>query len=210
MNWKNLLTGSSTVFQDLLIRQLELTHEMTALLRDYVLIHGSGEEAGIKEKASDLEHEADDIRQALVDRLVQTFVTPFDREDINHLSCAIDDICDYSENTIKEISVYEIKPDIYVTDMVDNLHKSVGKLLEASRLLGQDNRGCNVASMEAKSLENKIEGIYRKAIAHLSNELDIPYMIKIREVYRHLSNAADRVDAVANIMNSIVIKKSFA
>jgi hypothetical protein len=32
-------------------------------------------------------------------------------------------------------------------------------------------------------------------------------MLKLREIYRHLSNAADRVDKAANVLGDIVVKK---
>jgi uncharacterized protein Yka (UPF0111/DUF47 family) len=34
------------------------------------------------------------------------------------------------------------------------------------------------------------------------------YMLKMREIYRHLSNAADRCDGAANIICNIVMKSS--
>jgi len=62
----------------------------------------------------------------------------------------------------------------------------------------------------AKALENRVEDIYREALADLfSSAADIEQMLKIfklREVYRHLSNAADRGDEAANVIANIVVK----
>ena len=53
---------------------------------------------------------------------------------------------------------------------------------------------------------------YREAVADLfSGPEDIHHvveMLKMREVYRHLSNAADRGDEAANIISDIVVKKA--
>jgi hypothetical protein len=54
--------------------------------------------------------------------------------------------------------------------------------------------------------------VYREAIAALfSGPEDVHHvveMLKLREVYRHLSNAADRGDEAANIISDIVVKKT--
>ena len=55
-----------------------------------------------------------------------------------------------------------------------------------------------------------MERVYREAIAELfSGPEDIHQimrMLKLREIYRHLSNCADRGDEAANVIHSIVVK----
>ena len=67
-------------------------------------------------------------------------------------------------------------------------------------------------AQRAKALENRVENVYREAIADLfSGPEDIHHvveMLKSREVYRHLSNAADRGDEAANVISDIVVKTS--
>jgi uncharacterized protein Yka (UPF0111/DUF47 family) len=62
----------------------------------------------------------------------------------------------------------------------------------------------------AKAIENKVEEVYREALAELfSGGEDIKHIYKVlkqREVYRHLSNAADRGDEAANVIADIVVK----
>ena len=62
----------------------------------------------------------------------------------------------------------------------------------------------------AKVLENQVESIYRQAIADLFKEPrsveDLVYLLKMREIYRHVSNAADRGDETANVIGDIVVK----
>jgi uncharacterized protein Yka (UPF0111/DUF47 family) len=65
-------------------------------------------------------------------------------------------------------------------------------------------------AQRAKALENRIEDIYREALADLfsdvSNLEQMLTILKLREVYRHLSNAADRGDEAANAIADIVVK----
>ena len=55
---------------------------------------------GQREKVKQVEQEADELRRILIEELNQTFVTPFDREDIFSLSRAIDDVMDYADRTV--------------------------------------------------------------------------------------------------------------
>ena len=67
-------------------------------------------------------------------------------------------------------------------------------------------------AQRAKALENRVESVYREALADLFSEATgndndaIVKILKQREVYRHLSNAADRGDEAANVIADIVVK----
>jgi hypothetical protein len=65
-------------------------------------------------------------------------------------------------------------------------------------------------AVRVKQLENQVEATYRQALAdlfHQPRDADhIVQMLKLRETYRHLSNAADRGDEAANILSDIVVK----
>ena len=62
----------------------------------------------------------------------------------------------------------------------------------------------------AKSLENQVESVYREALADMFQETDdvksLINKLKMREVYRHLSNAADQGDEAANVLADIILK----
>ena len=65
-------------------------------------------------------------------------------------------------------------------------------------------------AQRAKTLENRVETVYREALADLfdgpAGPKRVINILKMREVYRHLSNAADRGDEAANIISDIVVK----
>jgi uncharacterized protein Yka (UPF0111/DUF47 family) len=64
--------------------------------------------------------------------------------------------------------------------------------------------------MQWQSVENRVEQVYREALAdlfHDPKDLDeVMDILKLREIYRHLSNAADRGDQAANVIGDIVVK----
>lgn len=193
-------------FIELLTQQAKLTEEgMTALVAYF--------EKPTKRRAEvvdKLETEADEIRRILIDELNHTFVTPFDREDIHALSRAIDDMLDYAYTTVVEMSILDVEPNNYMREIGLLLTKSASEIhMAVQRLADHPSVALNHA-VRSKQIENQVETLYRQALAdlfHQPKDADhIVEMLKLRETYRHLSNAADRGDEAANRVSDIVVK----
>ncbi len=154
-----------------------------------------------------IEEEADEIRRVLIQELNRTFVTPIDREDIFSLSRAIDDVLDYCTTTVYEFEIYELKADERTKVMVDILAEAARELGDAVKHLRAYPALSTEHAVQVKRQENKMELAYRMALAELFRGADAIFMMKMREIYRHLSNAADRADEAANVIHSIVVKR---
>jgi hypothetical protein len=202
----NLFKRKPNRFIDLLIQQAQLTEEgMTALVAYFE--KPSKRRAEVVEK---VEGAADEIRRILIDELNHTFVTPFDREDIHALSRAIDDMLDYAYTTVVEMSILEVSPNDHMRQIGALLQKAASEVhLGVERLADHPGVAQNHA-VRVKQLENQVESLYRLALAELfmqpKDAEHIVEMLKLRETYRHLSNAADRGDEAANVLSDIVVK----
>lgn len=193
-------------FIELLIQQARLNEEgLTALVAYF--------EKPTKRRAEvvdKLESEADEIRRILIDELNRTFVTPFDREDIHALSRAIDDMLDYAYTTVVEMSILEVTPNPYMHDIGLLLVKSANEIHMGVQRLADHPGVAQNHAVRSKQIENQVENLYRQALADLFHQPKdaehIVEMLKLRETYRHLSNAADRGDEAANILSDIVVK----
>jgi uncharacterized protein len=156
------------------------------------------------------EEEADEVRLILITELNRTFVTPMDREDISALSRAIDDILDYGWSTVQEMQLLHVTPTAYLRQMVALLREAAGEVHLAMLRLRDHPEVATQHAQRAKALENQVEHAYREAIADLfagpAGPKRVIVILKMREIYRHLSNAADRGDAAANIISDIVVK----
>ena len=152
------------------------------------------------------------MRRILIDELNRTFVTPFDREDIFSLSRSIDDMIDYADTTVSEMVILNVSPTPYMIRMATLLKDAGWEIHQAVMRLQKNPRVAIEHAQRAKALENRVEAVYREAIANLfSGPEDVHHvveMLKMREVYRHLSNAADRGDEAANVIADIVVKKT--
>ena len=67
---------------------------------------------------------------------------------------------------------------------------------------------CAANLVRAKKSENEVEHLYREGLVELFKTKDVIRIMKTREVYRHLSNAADRVGEAADIIGDILVKNA--
>jgi len=175
-------------------------------LREYM----RNPDSAVAERVSKIEKEADEVRRILIDELNHTFVTPFDREDIFALSLTIDDILDYADTTIDELVTLKVEPNHYLERMVSLLADASMEIYRGVMRLEDHPNVANDHAVRAKALENRVEQIYRNALAELfvtPDDLEgVMRILKLREIYRHLSNAADRGDQAANVIGDIVVK----
>jgi len=194
-------------FSKLIEEQAALTMEGLKLLVRYL----ETQDRELAEQLSLKEKEADEVRRILIDELNQSFVTPFDREDIFALSRSIDDVIDYADSTVSEMVTLKVQPTQYMQRMATLLKDAAYELYHAVLRLQKHPNVAIDHAQRAKALENRVEAVYREALADLfSGPEDLHHvveMLKLREVYRHLSNAADRGDEAANIIADVVVKK---
>jgi predicted phosphate transport protein (TIGR00153 family) len=199
---KDRLFPKEKNFYKMLADQASKTLEGIERLEVFVRNQNQETAKGVK----DVEREADELRRILVEELHQTFVTPMDREDIYALSRTIDDIVDYANSTVDEMEIYDVASDDHLQEMVDILRKAAREINDAVTILETYPNIAMEHAVKAKSYENAMEMAYHSALANLFKKTDTVYMLKMREIYRHLSNAADRSDEAANIICSIVMK----
>ena len=193
------------IFIKLIHDQATYTLEGMDALKSYM-----SDDASAASRLTNSEKEADEARRILIAELNRTFITPFDREDIFSLSRTIDDVLDYAYSTVTEMEVLKVRPTPFMFRIATILRDAANELLLAVDRLELHPEVANEHAQRAKSLENQVEEIYREALADLfSGTEDIKHilkMLKSREVYRHLSNAADRGDEAANVIADIVVK----
>jgi hypothetical protein len=204
--FRRLFQKRENVFIRLIHDQAQLTLEGMEALNTYMVDQNPAAAALLKTK----EKEADEARRILIYELNKTFITPFDREDIFSLSRTIDDVLDYAYTTVSEMEILKVRPTTFMQRMATLLRDATYELLLAVDRLEKHPGVSNEHAQRAKALENRVEDVYREALADLfTGAEDIKHVVKMlksREVYRHLSNAADRGDEAANVIADIVVK----
>lgn len=169
--------------------------------------------ANINAKAKrikELEHETDVITHRCVEALRSTFITPIDRNDIYRLITRMDDVMDFIEAAADRLALYELRemtPEL--RDLADIVVRCAIGVQEGLGAMRSTTTAAEVVKRcsEIKVLENEADNVLRTALARLFREERDPIVIvKWKEIYEHLEDAADRCEDVANIMESVVIE----
>jgi len=201
-----LFKKKKTDFYELLEKHSKIVYEGNKLLRQFM--DDSNRDDSIAEQIYSYEREADEIRRILIDSLNQTLITPFDRQDIFGLSREIDNLIDYAKSAVEEINLFRIKPNEHLINMTRVLEKGTLELYEAITNLKQHLNIAKEHAVEAKKTENYMHHLYLEALADLyNNNNEASYMLKMREIYRHLNRSSDRCDEAANFILDIIVKQ---
>ena len=199
-----------TSFFDFFEQHAALTVEGT---KEFLSLVTTG--ANIETKAkrvSDIEHETDVITHRCVEALHKTFITPFDRDNIHRLITRMDDVMDFVEAAAERIALYELTVMTQdVRDLADVLVRAAQQVELATKGLRnlKDPQSILKQCIDINRLENESDQILRRAVARLFKEEKDPIMvIKWKEVYENLENAADRCEDVANIIEGVILEHS--
>lgn len=172
------------------------------------LFANPGESKEKSDLIKDIEHAGDKITHETMNTLNQTFVTPIDREDIHSLISALDDVMDYIDTAANKFHLYkfgESTPE--VKEMAAILMKCAEETVKAVTGLEKLDTSIKHICIEINSLENEADRISSTAIAKLfENEKDPIQLIKWKELYETLEDAADGFEDVANILEGILVK----
>ncbi|QAY64234.1 DUF47 domain-containing protein [Xylanimonas allomyrinae] len=170
------------------------------------------DKAGRKEIAArfvQVEHEADAVAHEITMRLNQTFVTPFDRDDIYGLANALDDIIDAMEEACDLIVLYKVEElPRRVPEVVQVLQRCAELTHDAMPRL-RTMEELREYWTEIHLLEHQADRLHRKLLAHLFEETtDAITLIKLKEIVDVLEDACDGFERVATLVETIALKES--
>jgi len=161
------------------------------------------------EQIQAVEHQGDKITHAIISKLNQTFITPFDREDIHRLTSSLDDVLDFVNAAAVRLVMYKItQPPPEAAELAglivlqtEELAKGVSHLEKNGAVM----KHCD----EINRLEDVADHVSRKAIADLfEREKDPIQLIKVKELYEVLEYATDKAEDAANVLEAIVLKST--
>jgi predicted phosphate transport protein (TIGR00153 family) len=161
------------------------------------------------QKIREIEHRGDDMTHRILVKLNQTFITPFDREDIHLLASSLDDVLDFVYSASDRLLTYKIEQPspsakvlaAIILKQAEELKKAVGLLSKDGRLLEQ--------CVEVNRLENEADQVSRDAIGRLfDGGYDPITLIKLKELLEILEEASDKAEDVANVLETVVLKSA--
>ena len=176
-------------------------------------------------RVRDLEHIADDLKYRNMHILNSAFSTPMDREDLYNVMAGIDNIINFAKTTVFELRVFEISPDETMQKLAKELRAGVMALRDGFALLDKNPADAQSYARQARKCERKMKKNYRWGLVKLLNKEEFKktyrgkssnredmamdfqiYVMKKREIYRHLSHAADRLARLSELLHDIIVK----
>jgi uncharacterized protein len=161
------------------------------------------------EEVQRIEREGDELTHAILTKLNQTFITPFDREDIHQLASSLDDVLDFINAAGSRLVMYRISaPPIAAGELAKIILLQSVELSKAASLL-QKNGDILAHCVEINRLENEADQIAQQGIAELFDiEKDPINLIKIKELLEFLERATDKAEDAANVLETVVLKNT--
>lgn len=158
----------------------------------------------------EIEHRADAIVDEVEDRLAAVFVTPIDREDIQGLVSAIDDIIDDIDLAARTLALYRLpQPTRPMLEMIEVLTKAAELLRdELPALRRHDYARLLTAARAIKQREKEGDRVFRAALGRLFHDptIDAKALLREKEVLEDLELAIDKCETVAERLKHLAVK----
>jgi uncharacterized protein Yka (UPF0111/DUF47 family) len=152
-----------------------------------------------------IETEVDEMRYHLEEKLLEAFSTPFDRQDIYHLSRQMDYILNFSRETATEMFAFGVEPDDHIRKMVKWLLLGTEQVSAAVRVMGSDQKQVEQAIREARKAMRAIEADYITGMQDLFSTGDPMTALRKREIYHHLRDAGRSLRSTVDILHKAVV-----
>jgi uncharacterized protein len=210
LGWFQALMPKEERFFDLFTRHAQIVVAGAEALRG--LLGGGDSIERYCKQIFEREAEADEITRQVLTAVRRTFITPFDRTDIQDLISSMDDAIDQMNKTAKIISLFEVRSfEPQMRQMGEIVVQSANLVLEAVPLLsaiGTNAGRLNTLTAKIIAVEEHADEVCDRGIKALfvANRQDnVMKFIIGSELYDHLEKIVDRFEDVSNEINSIVV-----
>ena len=157
------------------------------------------------------EVKGDKVTGRVFKALNETFITPFDREDIYELTEEIDDSIDAINRAAHKVLLYDPHhlPECtaalseIVRQATVEVQSAVGELSIMKKTDKQFREHCR----EIKRLEEKADIVYEDGIIALfKHETNTVELIKLKEIIQELEKSANKINNIGKVLKSILVK----
>lgn len=163
------------------------------------------------EKMKEYEHKGDSMVHIMTKELNNAFITPIEREDILELTFRMDDVLDGLEHCAALFEMYSIiNADEYMIKFVEAIKQCAVEIeIAVDTLSTKKLAQIRENAIKIKDLESVCDGVQRQSIKNLFTvEKDPIRIIQYKEIYENLEEIADSCQAVANTLETIIMKNA--
>ena len=207
----NVFIKRDNKFLALLYQMVTRAVESSEVLVEFVNAENREERVALNAKIKEIESAGDVIYNEIVDELNKTFITPFDREDIQELAAKLDDVLDFIHGVAKRTMMYNLQklPPEFATiagiarDQCKSLQSSMSVLGKVAKNPGAVKKECHWIH----TLETQADEVYADFVTKLFSECKDPLEIfKQNGIIQYLEDTTDKADEVADVIRTIIVK----
>ncbi len=204
-------TPKEPKFFPLLKSMVDVIKSATDIMIEFVEKGNHENAAEYYKRIKEEEHKGDILSNKIFDELNKTFITPFDREDINNLATHLDDVTDYINSAAKRIFLYNPKSlPKAATELVLLIKEdafALEKAVDELDVLKKNAKRIKDYCSELHVIENKADDVYEHFLIELfENAKDGIELIKQKEIMYELEKATDAAEHVGKIIKTIIVK----
>ncbi|HRU79033.1 MAG: DUF47 domain-containing protein [Methanolinea tarda] len=188
-------------FEAMLAGQAEKTVECVEAFVQWLKAEPVGDPAELRYMAATV----DGMRYGMEEKLMDSFSTPFDRQDIYTLSRQMDYIVNYSYETAREMYAFGVEPDIPIVQMAGELLRGTKCMAAGVTAIGSDTKNIEKRIRSARQAMHTIDDIYIESMARLFQTKDAMGAMKKREVYHHMRDAGRALRATVDTLHHVVV-----
>lgn len=198
-------------FYPLYIKQAELVENAAQLLVS-LLKEGSPEaRKEICKEIKRIETEGDAVAMTIFEELYKTFVTPFDREDIQALASRVETFLDFIHDSAKKIVIYH-------PQAIDKVWVDIGDaILEDARILSGIMKELEFLTSKSKfimqkcarikEIEHEVDDLYECYMSNLFEvEKNSIELTKNKNIVQNLEDATDKAKEISDCVKTIIVK----
>ena len=198
-------------FFPLLIETSEILDKSAELLKELF-------ESTDKERINELcrlikmeETNGDKVTGKIFKALNETFITPFDREDITALTDTMDDVIDVINRVAQKVILFspETLPPATLamaTVVKKGTFEIKSAVNELSKLRNSDKQ-IRAHTKEIKHLEEEADRIYEKGTSSLfKSDIRTLELMKLKEIIQELEKVANKMNNVGKILKTMIVK----
>lgn len=157
------------------------------------------------------ENQGDKITAKLYQELSRTFVTPFDREDMNRLSSQMDTFLDFIHDSARRIVMYCPKT---LNDTLMEVGRHIADdaeiledIMEELEYIQKRPEKINEKCVRIKTIEHDVDDLYEQFMRDIfANEKDAIELVKQKNIIQALEDATDRAKDIGDTVRGIIIK----
>ena len=210
MGFRNKTQGPD-FFEDFTSQARQLVQAVEFLTHIYAA--SPEERIALRDQLHEVEHRGDELNHDIVQRINSSFITPFDREDLQSLASHLDDCLDFIDEAGDLLVLYGITN--IPEEILTLLKSQIAVLTHCAELTAQNMPALKSPVdmrdywIEINRLENEGDLTYRRALTTLFDSgLDPITIIKLKDVVESLEACADAFEHLANVIESLALKES--